>query len=62
MMAIHLFIAWIKPSILTQIGTSKCTYYMLLNMMHYFQARQRNVDVILARGNGIKGKTQRNYG
>jgi hypothetical protein len=52
---------WIRPPILTQTGTIQCAYYMLLNMMHYFQARQHDVDVILAWGSGIKGKTQRNY-
>jgi hypothetical protein len=47
---------WIKPQALMQIGISECAYYMLFNLMHYFQARRDGRDVIIVRGRWYKRK------
>jgi hypothetical protein len=47
---------WIKPLVPTSTRTNECAYYMLLNLMHYFHAKQWGIDVIIEGGKWYKRK------
>ncbi len=47
---------WKKPLFPQQQGSTKCTYYMMLNLFQYFKARHKGLDTIFDGGKWFTAK------